>query len=410
VSAREVCGSCGSTSLDDVLSLPATPLADVFPAEPGGVGLTRWPLGLLRCARCTLVQLSEIVPDNLLYGPDYGFYTGASPAAVAYWTEYARKWIDHFRAPGSDDPADTFVVEVACNDGVLLGQFADAGFRTLGVEPAAGPAAVAGERELEVLVEPFTHQVGLDIAREHGKADLVIANNVLAHVEHPYDFVRGLRALVADDGVVSIEVQYLADLVLGHQFDHVYHEHRSFFSMISLRRLLEDAGLFVHDVQRVSGQGGSLRVLAGPAAIPPQPGMLRLTRTEHSVLSAAALHEFQYRVDLVRHRAVELIDAERRAGRRIVGYGASAKSCTMLNALNVGPDVVDAVVDLTPGKIGRYTPGTSIPIVARVDLDPADTTYLLLVGNYLGPVLARSRGFFADGGRMIVPLPVPVVI
>jgi len=409
VTARQTCGSCGSGHLDDVLRLPPTPLADVFPASAGAGGVTLWPLGLLRCGRCTLVQLSEIVPDDLLYGPDYGFYTGASPAAVAYWTQYASDLIRRLSDPWAK--GEPFVVEVASNDGTLLHQFADAGFRTLGVEPAAGPAAAArSEHRLDVMVEPFTHQVGLDIAHAHGKADVVIANNVVAHVQNPNNFVRGLRALVADDGVVSIEVQYLADLVLGHQFDHVYHEHRSFFSIFSLRRLLEDAGLFVHDVQRVAGQGGSLRVLAGPTAIPPLPGMLRYGKTEYSVLSAAALAQFQYRVDLVLEQARELIDSERAAGRRIVGYGASAKSCTMLNALNVGPDEVDAVVDLTPGKIGRFTPGTGIPITAGIAQPARETTYLLLVSNYLGPVLARERAFFADGGRMIVPLPVPVVI
>lgn len=378
-----------------VLDLGTSPLADAFPATPEVE--ERWPLRLAVCPSCWLAQLMDVVPDELLWS-DYGFHASSSPSLVAYHREYAAWALRRF-----GEQANRLTVEVACNDGSLLRHFAAAGCPAVGVDPAGNVARHARERGLDVVVAPFGRAVAEDLVADRGPAGLVVANNVLAHVADLGDFCEGLRVLLAPGGVLLVEVQDLADLLLGNQVDHVYHEHRFFFTAATLAATLARHGLSVTEVHRTPAQGGSVRVVvqhfAPAATVVLPPGLARM-----DVYSS-----LQARANLLRGRLLELLHAERAAGRVVAGYAASAKSATLLNWCRIGPDLVPWVVDTTPHKIGRLTPGTHIPIVAPGDR-PDPGTYLLLAHNYLPGVLRREAAFAATGGRWLVPIPQPVIL
>jgi hypothetical protein len=395
---RETCGGCGSPDLQTFLDLGSSPLADRFPAtvdEPEDW----YPLQVAVCTSCWLVQLLEVVPDGLLFGDDYGFFTGASPSAVAYFGDYADWLWTRFKSDGA------LVVEVACNDGTLLAELTGLGARTIGVEPASGPADAARERGLDVIGEPFDVNVAQRIVAEHGLARLVVANNVAAHVADLSDFFGGIAALLDEDGAAVVEVQYVGDLLAGNQFDHIYHEHRYFFSGASLTTVMRHHGLYAQSIRWKPAQGGSIRVVAGRDAS----GVQTPTAESAFLRDLGAYRSVQGRVEFLRDRLVALIVEEASAGRKVAGYAASAKSATLLNFCGLGPAEIDHIVDTTPAKIGRFTPGSKIPIVAPGDR-PEPDTYLLLAWNYLSGVLRRERAFVDDGGRFLVPIPYPVLL
>lgn len=396
---RDRCGGCGSEDLEVFLDLGKTPLADAFPKDAADPE-TYYPLELAVCPQCWLVQLLEVVPDDLLFGADYGFYSSTSPSLAAYHEAYAA---DVLRGEFAEQ-ARRLTVEVACNDGSLLRHFAAAGCRAVGVDPATGAAEAARGRGLTVLAEPFNRKAASRIRNRFGPAGLVIANNVLAHVADLDDFVAGMADLLAVGGAIIVEVQYLPDLIAGNQFDHVYHEHRYFFSLTSLLPILARHGLRIHHVEHTPAQGGSIRVTAvrGAPAESPVGG-------ESFVTSMATYQTMQGRVHYMAATLRDLLAAQRHEGRKVAGYAASAKSTTLLNFCRIGPELVDHIVDTTPHKIGRVTPGTHIPIVAPGDRTPPDI-YLLLAWNYLSGVLRREREFLDDGGRFIVPIPAPVLL
>lgn len=423
---RDRCGGCNADALTPFLDLGSSPLADVFPAAPDA-DLPRYPLRVVVCRSCWLAQLLDVVPGADLFGPDYGFYSSTSPSIRAYDAEFARWALDRFGAE-----AKRGVVEIACNDGSLAQHFiTDDGPSVLGFEPAPGPARVAKERGVLIVNEPFTATSAQTVTRYEfpERPGLVIAKNVAAHVADLGDFFAGVAHLIGGDGVAVVEVQDVAALLLGNEIDHVYHEHRYYFSAASLGAAAWRAGLVMVDVERTPAQGGSIRAIlrrldpalaaAGARWSPPAGDPL---------CSMAPYAAMQHRAEMLRGRLIDLLDAERTAGRTVAGYAATAKSATLLNWCGIGPDRLAHVEDTTPAKIGRYTPGTNIPIVGPGDRERPDT-YLLLAWNYLGDVLRREWGRFQPpeviedpaGGpvrlhwprthqRFIVPIPVPVVI
>jgi SAM-dependent methyltransferase len=401
---RESCGSCHSTDLIEVLDLGTSPLADEFPhSAAGALEQKRYPLGLVTCAHCSLLQLTEIVDDNELWGGDYGFYTSSSWVAVQQQHDYADDLLWRYR-----DQVKGLVLEIACNDGSMLSRFKQAGCRTLCVDPAAGPAAKARQSGLDVIVKGFGRAVASQVLDEHGYADLVVANNVIAHVADLDDFVAGLAMVMSPEGRLVVEFQYAADLITGNMIDHVYHEHRSFFSLSSLNYALGRHGLKALDVQQTVPQGGSLRVHIGRVNDEvTSPNVTLLLLEEKWMLDPGSLAGMQGRANRIRHRLLELLWDQLRAGRRVAGYGASAKSTTLLNFCEIGPDLVQYFVDSTPMKHGRFTPGTGIPIIDPRADSRAPDTYLLTVHNYTGPIMRRETTFT---GQWLIPIPLPVLL
>lgn len=400
---RELCGGCHSTDLIKVLDLGTSPLANELPTSASAaLAQTRYPLGLVTCTSCSLLQLSEIVLDEDLWNREYTFYTGASWPAVQAQHEYADDLLWRYR-----DLTKGLVLEVACNDGSMLSRFAAAGCRTLCVDPAVGPTAKAKSAGLDVIVKGFSQIVAEQVLSEYGYADLVIANNVIAHVADLDDFIAGLAAMMSPVGRLVLEFQYAADLITGNQIDLVYHEHRSFFSLSSLNQALVRHGLKALDVQQTAPQGGSLRVHVGRVDDQaPNNSVALLLLDERWMLDPNSLAGMQGRANRIRRRLRDLLWEESRAGHRVAGYGASAKSTTLLNFCGIGPDLVQYFVDTTPTKQGRYTPGTGIPIIDPRADSRAPDTYLLTVHNYAGPIMRREQ--FA--GQWLVPIPIPVML
>lgn len=386
------CGGCGSGNLEQFLDLGTTPLADAFPTSPN-VEEKRYPLRAAVCTSCWLVQLLDVVPDEELWTADYGFYSSASPTVEAYDKAFADWALERFPVE-----AKRGVVEIACNDGSLLQHFHDAGMPSVGIEPSSGPADHARDRGLYVRAEPFSYDLADELLGTSGHVGLVIAKNVAAHVVDLQDFFSGIAHLIGDNGVAVVEVQNVADLLLGNQIDHFYHEHRYYFSQWSLAEAGWRSGLQMTSVGSAPAQGGSLRAVFRSRSA-------SLTHVTHRswLTSRDAYSGMQGRADAISRNLRNLLHAEKRAGRTVAGYAASAKSATLLNWCGIDSDLVTWVEDTTPAKIGRYTPGTHIPIHepgVRPD------TYLLLTRD-LGDVLRRENDF---EGRWIVPIPAPVVI
>ena len=400
---RTRCGGCGSAAdLTTVLDLGASPLADDFRADRAeALALERYPLELLYCSACTLVQLGEIVDDAILWGGDYGLYSSASPAVVEHFQTYADWLLQRFPRH-----AHRLTVEIASNDGVLLRPLQAAGVPVLGVDPAAGPAGIARASGIETWGEIFTRDTARRIVAERGQAGLIVANNVVGHVADLREFGEALGILLHNDGLAVVEFQYVLDLLVGNQFDHVYHEHRQFFSLTSLARALAPAGLHPIDVEQNSMQGGSLRVTLAKLGRSSH-AVRQMHLTEQRLDDRGALGGLQLRAERIRDRLRGILIDASRDGLKVAGYGASAKSATLLSFCDIGPELVPYFLDPMPTKIGRYLPGSGIPII-----DPAADTgrpdmYLLAVWNYLAQAMAREREFTARGGQWLVPIPAP---
>lgn len=403
---REVCSACGSDYLGTVLDLGLSPIADNYTSSYSAI--PHYPLQLAVCGGCYLVQLLEIVPD--LFNGDYSFYSSASEPLSRYHESYASDVLNLFNLGEDGLKYKPFMVEIGSNDGDFSRHLVQAGWRVVGVDPAAGPAKVAEMRGVETIVKPFTRALAREIHAQQGLAGIVVANHVLAHVENVSDIFAGINELLAYNGTAYIEVQYLPDLLLNNAIDLIYHEHRNFFSLTSLREAAKPHGLHIIDAELTERQGGSLRV--------------RLRRFAGSSQRATALRDSEWwltrmesysglqgRAERLRERLRGLLKAERAAGRMVVGYGAPAKATTLLNFCDIDTELVQYVTDTTVAKQGRYIPGTGLEIFApeQVEREPVDT-YLLLAWNYAGPIMRKEQQFTIDGGHWIVPIPSPTLL
>lgn len=394
---RTVCSACGGKELNQFLDLGLSPIADAYTDGPDH-DVPVYPLQVSVCGDCYLVQLMEILDSKTLFGTGYSFYSSASPPLSVYHAAYAESLFKPYHSL-----LHKGIVEIGCNDGDFLRHFA--AYRALGIDPADGPADMAGERGLSVWKAPFT----LELAQAMNKFGVVVANHVLAHVEDVSDVLAGISVILEDDGVAIIEVQYLPDMLLNNAFDLVYHEHRNFFSLTSLESAAKRHGLRVRGVEFTERQGGSMRVTLdkGDSNLL-EAYRVSSTRTYEGWLKENGTYSgFQGRAERVATRLWDLIGSL--DGAPIVGYGAPAKATTLLNFCGIGSDELEFVIDTTHAKQGRYIPGTGLPILSADDPHLVDT-YLLFSWNYMSEILRKEKEFTANGGRWIIPLPVPVIL
>ena len=399
------CRLCGSARVRSFLDLGATPPCESFlgPDQLDDPELTL-PLHVRVCERCLLVQLPALIAPEETFR-EYAYFSAYSSSWVAHADRFVADAVDRL-----DLGPDSFVVEVASNDGYLLQHVVARGIRCLGIEPAGNVALAAVERGVPTRTDFLSPELGARIRAEQGPADLVVANNVYAHVPDLVGFTEGLRALVADDGWVSIEVQHLLTLVRGAQFDTIYHEHFQYYSLHSARQALASGGLSVVDVQRLDTHGGSIRLWARPAEVagPPTPAVAELLAEEAaSGLTTLEGHDgfarsvARVRADLLRF----LLDA-RADGHRVVGYGAPGKGNTLLNYCGVRPDLLAYTVDRNPYKHGRFTPGARIPILPPERIAADRPEYVLVLPWNLRAELLEQLAFVGDwGGRLVFPIP-----
>lgn len=406
MAATPTCRSCASDRLRRVLDLGRTPLANRLPADPpGGAPEPTYPLELVFCPACSLLQITETVPPAELFA-EYVYFSSFSDTMVAHAKALADRTIDDRRlGPNS------LVVEAASNDGYLLQHYLAAGVPVLGVDPAANVAKEAVEkRGVPTLLAFFGKETADQLIADGRRADVFHAHNVLAHVADLNGFVAGVHALLKDDGIAVIEAPYARPFVDHREFDTVYHEHLCYFSLTALDTLFRRHGLVIREASVVPIHGGSLRFVSGRGdpAEPPTGTAAAMLDEERRVGLDTFDYYARFATDVGRLKAalVGLLRDLKKAGRSIAAYGASAKGSTLLNYFGIGRDVLDFVADRSTVKQGRFTPGTGLPIVAPDALLARRPDYvLLLTWNFADEILAQQSAYRAAGGRFIVPIP-----
>ena len=367
-------------------------------------GETFYPLHVRICHECLLVQLPAYIPAEDIFS-HYAYFSSYSDS----WVEHARRFVDTaVERLGLNN--GSFVVEVASNDGYLLQHVLGRAIRALGIEPASNVAEAAMARGVPTEVLFLSEEVGRKVASEFGRADLVVANNVFAHVPDIVDFAKGLRALVADKGRVSIEIPHLQRLIEGRLYDTIYHEHYSYLSLLTTQRVLAAAGLTVVDVEELPTHGGSLRTWSAPAesAGNPSDAVAAVLAAE----AAAGLHSleghggFAHDVAAARNDFVSFLVECSRDGASVAGYGAPGKGNTLLNHAGVRADLLAFTVDRNPFKHGKFLPGTHIPIHPVERLAEERPDYVLILPWNLKDEIAAQLSYVRDWrGRLVVPLP-----
>jgi SAM-dependent methyltransferase len=408
------CRSCGSRRLDEVLSLGETPIAnalltDTGAGAPSAEGVEpRYPLGVAFCSDCALVQLTHALPAEVIFSEQYPYYSSYSPILLEHAARHAEELI-RSRLLGSD----SFVVELASNDGYLLKTFVAAGVPVLGVDPAPGPAGVAVEAGVDTVVDFFGLSLADSIRERRGQADVIIANNVLAHVPDLNDVVAGMAWLLADDGVITIENPYVRDLVEQCEFDTIYHEHYCYFSCTAIATLMRRHGLWLNDVEYFPGlHGGTLRWTISKRDEQAARAKEYIAAERRDGLTSLTYYQgFADRVEAVRADLRSLLGRLRADGARIAAYGAAAKGSTLANYADLGVDLVELVVDRNPHKQAHLMPGTHQRIEpVEVLLEEQPDYVLLFAWNFAEEIAQQQAEYVRRGGRFIRPIPTPEIL
>jgi 2-polyprenyl-3-methyl-5-hydroxy-6-metoxy-1,4-benzoquinol methylase len=387
------------------VDLGMSPLCESYvPAAKLDQAETFYPLHVRLCDACLLVQLPAYVPGEEIFS-DYAYFSSYSDSWVAHAKRYAQEMTERLSlAP------DSLVTEVASNDGYLLQHFDAAGIPVLGVEPAANVAEAARARGIRTEVQFLGADTGRQIAQRYGRADLVAANNVFAHVPDIRGFAAGLRALVKDDGMVTLEFPHLLRLIEGRQYDTIYHEHYSYLSLLTSSRALATAGLRVVDVAELGTHGGSLRVYARPeesAGEPARRVKAVLAEEESAGLHTAGGHDgFAPAVLKIKSDLLGFLLAAAREVRTVAGYGAPGKGNTLLNHCGIRSDLLSYTVDRSPFKQGKFLPGTHIPIYPPERLAETKPDYILVLPWNLRDEISRQLSYVGSwGGKLVFPIP-----
>lgn len=400
------CRLCAAPLRRTFVDLGMSPLCESYvPPERVNSMEPFYPLHAKICEHCLLVQLEEFVTGEDIFG-EYAYFSSYSDSWVAHARSYVEMAIERFELS-----SDSLVVEVASNDGYLLRHVVERGIPALGIEPAANVADVARELGIETLVRFFGRDAARDLVAEGRRADLIVANNVMAHVPDLNDFVAGFEILLAEEGVVTIEVPHLLRLVEENQFDTIYHEHFQYFSCLTAQRVLARHGLELFDVEELRSHGGSLRLYAqrgetGRRPVGPRVGeLLELERNlGYDTLEGHAA--FTARVEEAKWSLLEFLIERRREGKRIAGYGAPGKGNTLLNYCGIRTDLLAYTVDRNPYKQGRFLPGSRIPILHPDVLEQDRPDYILILPWNLKQEIAAQLDYAREwGARFVVPIP-----
>ncbi len=400
-SGLSCCRSCSGTHLTTFLDLGAQPIANaLIDAQKIGETESVYPLQLAFCHDCALVQVTETIAPDVLFERDYPYFSSFSPALLAHSREHVTKILAE-RALG----ADSLVVEVASNDGYLLRNFVDAGVPVLGIDPAAGPVAAALERGIPTQQAFFGAKVARELVKQGKKADVLIANNVAAHVDGINDFIEGMAILLKDDGFIRLEIAYLRDLIENCEFDTIYHEHLFYYSVTAAEPLLARHGLYLNDVERLGIHGGSIRLTASKK--PGRSARLVALLAEEAELGMADVDyylSFAGRVEEMGSRLRTSMARLHADGARIAAYGAAAKGATLLNYMRFEPGTLEYVVDRNPAKIGKYMPGVKLPIrpVEALAEDKPDYV-LVLAWNFAAEIIQQNKNYTELGGKFMLP-------
>lgn len=403
-----VCRSCGHTELDTVLDLGTTALADrmlyekqLDEPEPA------FPLEVVFCPKCSLVQIMETVDPEVLFDEDYPYFSSFSN----YLLDHSKKNVLELITRRKLN-ADSFVIELASNDGYLLKNYVDNGVPVLGIDPVPALCEAAEKIGVPSRAEFFGLEVAQRLVGEGKQADIIHANNVLAHVADTNGFVAGIAALLKDDGMAVIEFPYVRDLIDHCEFDTIYHEHLCYFSVTAVDHLLRRHGLYLNDCWRLPIHGGSLRLFIEKKDAPLDSVVELLAEEKKLGLDRLDYYrKFSDRVATLKVDLLKMLTDLKADGKRIVAYGAAAKGSTLINYVGIGQDILDFVADKNVHKQGRYMPGQKIPIVAAEQIQAEQPDYVLLLPwNLETEILAQEQAFRDAGGKFIIPVPTPHII
>nr|WP_062333232.1 class I SAM-dependent methyltransferase [Herbidospora sakaeratensis] len=404
MSNQSLCRVCGGT-VREFFDFGRQPLSDAFlppGADLGEEFFYRLATGL--CESCTMVQLMEEVPRERMFHQEYPYHSSGSAHMRGHFEELAKRLLTTELA--GDDP---FVVEVGCNDGVMIKALAEAGVRHLGVEPSGGVADLAAAKGIRVRKSFFEESTAKEIRAADGPADVVYAANTLCHIPYIGSVLSGVAALLAPTGVFVFEDPYLSDIVEQTSFDQIYDEHFFFFTVRSVQAMAAGHGLELVDVERLPVHGGEVRyTLAHAGARRPSPAVAELLAEEDArrLGELDTLRRFGENVLRIRDDLTALLRRLRAEGKRVVAYGATAKSATVTNLCGIGPDLVEFVCDTTPAKQGRLTPGTHIPVVPPEEFSRSYPDYALLFAwNHAAEIMAKEQAFTDSGGQWILYVP-----
>jgi len=401
------CRFCGAPLKVTFSDLGMSPLSNSF-LKPEQLDRAEkfYPLHARVCERCLLVQLEQFELPEHIFGGDYAYFSSYSDLALRHASDYVGRMVERFGFG-----ARHLAVEIASNDGYLLQHFVQRGVPVLGIEPAANCARAAEEKGVTTLVKFFGTQTATELVSRGRKADLLLGNNVLAHVPDLNDFVRGLQVLLAPGGILTMEFPHLLNLVEQNQFDTIYHEHFSYFSFFVAEQVFARHGLTLFDVEELPTHGGSLRIFGrhaaeGAMAVEPRVAALKEKERRAGLDRIDVYRSFDERVKRCKRRLLDFLVRARDEGKRIVGYGAPAKGNTLLNYCGVRSDFVDFTVDRSPHKQGCFLPGTHIPVLHPDRIREARPDYLLILAWNLKEEVMQQTSYIRDwGGRFVVPIP-----
>ena len=399
------CRFCGSPVIKTFADLGLSPLCETYIAPDQLNDMEPfYPLHALICDHCLLVQLDEYVSPSGIF-EEYAYFSSYSDSWLKHASDYSDMVVERFGLDGA-----SFVVELASNDGYLLRNFVEKGIPCQGIEPAVNVAEAATELGIDTLIKFFGQKTADEVVRSRGHANLIIGNNVLAHVPDLNDFVSGIRTLLAKDGVVTMEFPHLLRLMDDSQFDTIYHEHFSYFSYIAVDRVFRAHGMVIFDVDQLSTHGGSLRIYAKHDVEAPEITknirFLANQETEAGLDKIDTYLDFQDKVNIIKRDLLEFLIVARRKGKTVVGYGAPGKGNTLLNYCGIGTDFLDYTVDRNPYKHGKYTPGSRIPILSPDRIRATKPDYLLILPWNLRKEIVDSHSYIGEwGGQFVVPIP-----
>lgn len=390
------------------------PLVDLGAAPPSNAYLTQetlrapekyYPLRVLVCTQCWLVQTEDYAQADELFNADYAYFSSTSSGWLAHASTYAKMIIKRLNLDSSK-----LVIEVASNDGYLLKNFVAAGIPCLGIEPTASTAAAAEKLDIPVIREFFGEQLGQQLATAGKQADLIVGNNVYAHVPDINDFTRGLKAALKPGGTITLEFPHLMQLLEHTQFDTVYHEHFSYLSLYTVERIFRSCGLRIWNVETLPTHGGSVRIYAGHSEndwpISAAVDAMLAEEVRQGMQTRSPYKNFQAKADRVKDELLVFLIGQKRMGKRVVAYGAAAKGNTLLNYAGVKPDLLPFICDAATSKQSKFMPGSHIPILPPTALNEQRPDYLLILPwNITNEVVAQLGCVREWGGRFVVAVP-----